>query len=35
MMKIKMDDLTNSQILQLLDVHLAGMAEHSPPESMH
>ncbi len=35
MMKIKMDDLTNSQTLQLLDVHLAGMAEHSPPESMH
>src|SRR5687767_13075846 len=34
-MKIIKDDLTGPEIAALLDEHLASMAEHSPPESIH
>jgi putative acetyltransferase len=34
-MEIKRDDLTGSEIADLLREHLENMAEHSPPESMH
>src|SRR5437773_6759661 len=34
-MEIKRDDLTGSAIQELLRQHLANMAEHSPPESVH
>ena len=34
-MKIKFDDLTNIRTLELIEIHLAGMAENSPAESRH
>jgi putative acetyltransferase len=34
-MKIRVDDLTGAPIQQLLQQHLQGMAEQSPPESVH
>src|SRR5947209_1156459 len=34
-MEIKRDDLTGSEIAELLRDHLTNMAENSPPESMH
>ncbi len=34
-MQIRVDDLTGAKIQQLLQQHLQGMAEHSPPESIH
>ncbi|MDJ0654583.1 MAG: GNAT family N-acetyltransferase [Xanthomonadales bacterium] len=34
-MKIEQDDLTGPEIAVLLREHLAGMHEHSPPESIH
>jgi putative acetyltransferase len=34
-MKIIKDDLTGPEIAALLREHLASMAEHSPPESIH
>ncbi len=34
-MEIREDDLTSRKIANLLREHLAGMAQASPPESMH
>lgn len=34
-MQIKTDDLSGPEIAALLQSHLQGMAEHSPPESIH
>ena len=34
-MHICLDDLTGSDIIQLLREHLQGVAQHSPPESIH
>ena len=34
-MDIKVDDLTGSEIPELLQEHLQSMAQHSPPESIH
>ena len=34
-MEIREDDLTSREIADLLREHLAGMAQASPPESMH
>ena len=34
-MQIREDDLRGKEIANLLQEHLQGMAEHSPPESMH
>lgn len=34
-MQIREDDLLGPEIETLLNVHLEGMAEHSPPESRH
>ncbi|MCA1612917.1 MAG: GNAT family N-acetyltransferase [Acidobacteria bacterium] len=34
-MEIKIDDLTGSEIHELLREHLRSMALHSPPQSMH
>ena len=34
-MNIKIDDLTSSEIYELLQEHLRSMALHSPPESIH
>ena len=34
-MKIKIDDLTDTRTLSLIKQHLDGMAENSPPESIH
>ena len=34
-MVIKIDDLTGSEIYELLQEHLRSMALHSPPESIH
>ena len=34
-MHIRLDDLTSSDIIQLLREHLQGVAQHSPPESIH
>ncbi len=34
-MIIKIDDLSGPEIQALLQQHLANMAEHSPPESIH
>ncbi len=34
-MDIRIDDLSGEKITQLIRVHLAGMAENSPPESIH
>jgi len=33
--QIRIDDLSGSQIQELLHEHLQGMAQHSPPESVH
>ncbi|MCR8660305.1 GNAT family N-acetyltransferase [Paenibacillus endoradicis] len=34
-MKIKLDDLTDVRTIELISIHLAGMTENSPPESIH
>ena len=34
-MHIRLDDLTGSEIIRLLREHLQGVAQHSPPESIH
>jgi putative acetyltransferase len=34
-MEIRLDDLRGEQVIALLNEHLLGMAEHSPPESVH
>jgi putative acetyltransferase len=34
-LEIKIDDLTGSEVTELVGKHLQGMAEHSPPESIH
>jgi putative acetyltransferase len=34
-MHIHLDDLTGSEIIRLLREHLQGVAQHSPPESIH
>lgn len=34
-MYIKVDDLTGSEVAVLVGEHLQGMAQHSPPESVH
>jgi len=34
-MRIVEDDLTSAEVAGLLDEHLDGMHEHSPPESVH
>jgi putative acetyltransferase len=34
-MEIRVDDLTDQRIIDLLHVHLQGMTLHSPPESIH
>ncbi|MBB3060723.1 GNAT family N-acetyltransferase [Microbulbifer rhizosphaerae] len=34
-MKIKVDDLNGPEVAELLSEHLRGMAQHSPPESIH
>ena len=34
-MEIKIDDLTGSEVAELLSEHLKSMALHSPPESIH
>lgn len=34
-MHITIDDLTGPEVHQLLQQHLQGMAQHSPPDSMH
>ena len=34
-MIIKLDDLTDKRTIELISTHLAGMAENSPPESIH
>lgn len=34
-MDIRLDDLTGQAVIDLIAEHLQGMAEHSPPESVH
>ncbi|WP_163100417.1 GNAT family N-acetyltransferase [Peribacillus alkalitolerans] len=34
-MEIKLDDLTGTKVIQLIGEHLQGMAQNSPPESIH
>lgn len=34
-MQIKRDDLTGKEVIQLIGEHLQGMAQNSPPESIH
>ena len=34
-MKIQLDDLTDKKTIELIRTHLVGMAENSPPESIH
>src|SRR4051794_4244580 len=34
-MQIKVDDLTGAQVIALIQEHLAGMFEDTPPESVH
>lgn len=34
-MDIRKDDLTGREVIELITAHLRGMAEHSPPESVH
>lgn len=34
-MDIKVDDLTGNKVAELIGEHLQGMAQHSPPESIH
>ncbi|CAH0262074.1 putative N-acetyltransferase YsnE [Peribacillus sp. Bi96] len=34
-MEIKIDDLTGSEVIELVREHLHGMTLHSPPESIH
>jgi putative acetyltransferase len=35
LMEIKLDDLTGTEVAQLIGEHLQGMAQLSPPESIH
>jgi len=34
-MKISVDNLTRPEVLDLIRLHLQGMSQHSPPESVH
>ena len=34
-MEIRVDDLRGAEIARLLEAHMRGMHEHSPPESVH
>ncbi len=34
-MRIKKDDLSSTEVIQLIGEHLQGMAQNSPPESIH
>ena len=34
-MNIRVDDLTRTEVIDLIRKHLQGMAQHSPPESVH
>jgi putative acetyltransferase len=34
-MRIRVDDLTSSDVINLIRQHLQGMAQHSPAESVH
>ncbi len=34
-MNIRVDDVTGSEVVNLVRQHLQGMAQHSPPESVH
>lgn len=34
-MEIRIDDLTGSKVIALIEEHLQGMSEDSPPESVH
>lgn len=34
-MEIKKDDLTGTEVIHLISEHLQGMAQNSPPESIH
>ena len=34
-MYITIDDLTGEKTIELIQIHLTGMAENSPPESIH
>jgi putative acetyltransferase len=34
-MELRVDDLRGPEVRRLLEEHLRGMAEHSPPESVH
>ncbi|GAA4714596.1 GNAT family N-acetyltransferase [Brevibacillus fulvus] len=34
-MEFNQDDLTGAEVIALISEHLAGMAVHSPPESIH
>lgn len=34
-MEIKLDDLTGSEVAEIVGEHLQSMAQHSPPESIH
>ena len=34
-MEIKIDNLTDIRTIELINTHLAGMAENSPAESIH
>lgn len=34
-MQIKRDDLSGTEVIQLIGEHLQGMAQNSPPESIH
>ena len=34
-MKIRVDDLSSPEVIDLVSLHLQGMSHHSPPESVH
>ncbi len=34
-MKIRVDNLTRPEVVDLIRLHLQGMSQHSPPESVH
>jgi putative acetyltransferase len=34
-MNIRVDDLTSPEVIDLIRLHLQGMSQHSPPESVH
>ncbi|RAP75580.1 GNAT family N-acetyltransferase [Paenibacillus montanisoli] len=34
-MEFRVDDLTGAKVIALIQEHLHGMAEHTPPESVH